>query len=480
LNYIGQPPTDSTIWSRQSARKRAQHLAGLRSGAFFETFDSYKLAVRDLNHLLGVSPAGKNGWYVSLTDLEHPDRKHFRLHDLLWAIENPAENPFYEFFAPRLAAIIKEFAPTHIGFSLNYLCQAFTTLAMTGFLRAEFPDLKLILGGSLIPSWLSNHPTLPRHFPQFAAIVPEPGEEVLPGLILGENAPPIPAGSRGCAWEAENATPEFADFPLEDYLSPQYIAPFSFTRGCYWNACAFCAEKVEGRRFGMLPTSQAIAQLKHLETATRPRLFHFSDNSLPPVVMKALAENPLQTPWYGFIRFIPEFLDPGFCRALKAAGCAMLQLGLESGNPEVLQRMNKGIGPDSAAQSLKNLKEAGIGTFVYILFGTPFEGPESARQTMEFIAGHHEYVDFLNVAIFSMPSKCEEAAHLVTRPFSPGDLHLFYEFSHPQGWNRTEVRRFLEREFKNHPAIRPIILREPPSFTSNHAPLFLLKNTRRP
>jgi hypothetical protein len=34
------------------------------------------------------------------------------------------------------------------------------------------------------------------------------------------------------------------------------------------------------------------------------------------------------------------------------------------------------------------------------------------------------------------------------------------------------VRRFLDREFARHPAIRKIINRQPPYFTSNHAPFF--------
>jgi hypothetical protein len=34
------------------------------------------------------------------------------------------------------------------------------------------------------------------------------------------------------------------------------------------------------------------------------------------------------------------------------------------------------------------------------------------------------------------------------------------------------VRRFLDREWKRHPLIAPILRRDPPIFTSNHAPFF--------
>jgi len=36
------------------------------------------------------------------------------------------------------------------------------------------------------------------------------------------------------------------------------------------------------------------------------------------------------------------------------------------------------------------------------------------------------------------------------------------------------VRRFLENEFKRHSAVSSILKKDPPVFTSNHAPFFLM------
>jgi hypothetical protein len=44
---------------------------------------------------------------------------------------------------------------------------------------------------------------------------------------------------------------------------------------------------------------------------------------------------------------------------------------------------------------------------------------------------------------------------------------------HPRGWDRKKVRLFLNNEFKKDPAIAPIVAKDPPIFTSNHAPFFL-------
>jgi len=71
-----------------------------------------------------------------------------------------------------------------------------------------------------------------------------------------------------------------------------------------------------------------------------------------------------------------------------------------------------------------------------------------------------------------MPLFGDEAAAHGTGLFYEGDLSLYTGFSHPSGWHRGKVRRFLEQEFKRHPAIAPILKRDPPLFTSNHAPFF--------
>ena len=125
-----------------------------------------------------------------------------------------------------------------------------------------------------------------------------------------------------------------------------------------------------------------------------------------------------------------------------------------------------------ASRALENLKKAGVGTYVYLLFGTPVETETEARRTLEFTVRHSGQMDYLNLAIFNLPAYGSEAENLETQKFYEGDLSLYSSFSHPRGWNRNLVRAFLDKEFKRHPAIAPIVRREPPIFTSNHAPFF--------
>jgi hypothetical protein len=193
--------------------------------------------------------------------------------------------------------------------------------------------------------------------------------------------------------------------------------------------------------------------------------------------MAALAASPVGAPWYGFARVTADLADPEFCRQLRASGCVMLKLGLESGDQGLLDALGKGIELETAARALAALTAAGIGTYVYLLFGTPKEDPASARKTLAFVAGHSACIAFLNLAVFNLPVNCEEAHGLDLRAFYDGDLSLYTDFVHPHGWGRREVKAFLAGEFTRHPAIRPILLRQPPLFTSNHAPLLHMAHT---
>ena len=190
-----------------------------------------------------------------------------------------------------------------------------------------------------------------------------------------------------------------------------------------------------------------------------------------------LIDHPPGLPWYGFVRITGQLTDPTFVRGLKVSGCVMLKLGVESGDQKVLDALGKGIDVETVCQALDTIHGAGIATYVYLLFGTPPENETRARRTLNFTLRHAASIDYLNLAIFNLPAHSDEAGGLDTLDFYEGDLSLYREFNHPQGWNRDRVRRFLSKTFKKPSAIRRILNNDPPFFTSNHAP-FLISSSK--
>ena len=52
-----------------------------------------------------------------------------------------------------------------------------------------------------------------------------------------------------------------------------------------------------------------------------------------------------------------------------------------------------------------------------------------------------------------MPQNSPDAQKFATSLHYEGELSLYTGFSHPKGWDRPKVRRFLEMEFKRQPAV---------------------------
>jgi radical SAM superfamily enzyme YgiQ (UPF0313 family) len=458
FHRIQHPMSDPDPWSRRAQRHLSHHLAFLTQGKAFSNLDRYIRTVKDLNRVVQTAQPQFEG-SVTLVDYEDRRFSPVRSADLIRAAENPEHNPFFDYFSARLDGLLKDRQPSLIGLSLNYLSQALCTFAIVGYIRKKAPGLRIIMGGGLVTSWMAT----PEWHNPFGGLIDE--------LIAGPGEKPL-LSSQGIERLKEGYGPEYESFTHNRYLSPGFILPYSASRGCYWNRCSFCPEHAEGNRYHPTPPHQVITELEALIRQTKPVLVHLLDNALSPALLRQLCQSPISVPWYGFTRFFEDLTDLDFCLALKRSGCSLLKLGLESGDQMVLDRMGKGIDLKKASTALQNLKKAGVATYLYLLFGTPAEDLLRARQTLDFIAQHHRLIKFLNLAIFNLPINSPDSMSLETEDFYEGDLSLYRQFRHPLGWQRKKVRQFLDQEFKRHQAIAPILRRNPPFFTSNHAPFF--------
>ena len=467
LHLLHQPVPPEKLndtWSKRAFRNRARNLSSMKDPVLYRYIDRYKRTVRDISRIMAqVSPSGTT---VGLANYEHEKLSPLRSSDLLTVAERPELVPFYPYFRSRLEGLFREKEPSFVGISVNYLSQALCAFSIAGFIRKEFPGLKIILGGGLVTSWLKNPRWKNSFFGLVDHLVAGPGEYQLLSLLGLDDM------------KKEPQMPDYLSLPRDNYFSPGFILPYSASTGCYWSKCEFCPEKAEGNPYVPIPAQQVIADLKSLAEKTAPVLIHLLDNAISPALLDALSADNIGVPWYGFTRISPHLTDPDFCVSLKRAGCVMLKLGIESGDQDVLDRLQKGINVEQASVVLRNLKKAGISTYIYLIFGTPAEKEAGARKTLEFTVKHRDSIDFLNLAIFNMPICGVPIPGIETRSFYDGDLSLYTDFTHPDGWDRKRVRLFLENEFRRHPAVSAILKNDPPVFTSNHAPLFVMGNQR--
>ncbi|MCG6534402.1 MAG: radical SAM protein [Syntrophales bacterium LBB04] len=459
------PEKSDSAWTKRAFRNYDSNLSSLREAPLYRNPDRYSRAVKDIGRVLSViSPSGTK---VSIVNYDHDELSPLRSGDLLAAAERPELNPYYPFFRSRIEELFREKEPLFVGISLTYLSQALSAFSMIGFIRREFPGVKVIMGGGLVTSWVTNLQVKNPFSGLIDHVVSGPGEYQLLS-ILGLKAS-----------DEETWRPDYNVFPRTRYLSPGFILPYSASMGCYWNRCSFCPEKAEGNQYIPIPAGQVVSDLKYLTKKTAPVLIHFLDNAISPALFNALLADNAGIPWYGFARIDQHLADPDFCMSLKKSGCVMLKLGIESGDQAVLDALGKGIMVEMSSRVLKNLKKAGIATYVYLLFGTHAETEARAEETLAFTIRHGDSIDFLNLAIFNMPLCGKRDPEIETKGFYAGDLSLYTDFIHPGGWDRKSVRQFLDTKFKRHPAVSAILKHEPPVFTSNHAPFFVMGHGQR-
>ncbi len=460
MSLLKCPVEADDTWSRRASKHLDSNVSALLHPNLYKHIDRYSRAVNDIDRVLD-QVARAHGVALSLVNYQDLSLSPLRSSDLIRVSEQPERSPFYGYFRERLSAVFEDEEPSIVGISLNYLSQAIPAFSMIGLIRKLCPDARLVLDGGLVTSWLSN--------PGWR----NPFDGLVDNMVTGPGEGPL-LDILGLSPSDGHASPDYSPFHEKPYLSPGFVLPYSASNGCYWSRCTFCPEKAEGGSYSPFPLEESISDIEGLIERDNPCLIHFLDNAMSPALLTAIVDNPPGIPWYGFARITRQLTDPDFCRSLKRSGCVMLKIGLESGDQGVLDALDKGIDLTDASMALKNLRDAGIGTYIYLLFGTPAETYREAKNTLDYVTEHHEYIGYLNLAIFNMPAYGPDAPGLDTEDFYSGDLTLYRQFRHPGGWDRKHVRKFLDREFRRNPAIQAILRRDPPVFTSNHAPFFVM------
>jgi hypothetical protein len=464
---------------QRALKHRDESLALVRSAAAGRNFARYATAVRYLNRLLAVWDAPSGGERLTLGDYQFPELSPFAPEDLERVASGEFRTLFSEFFQSNLLPRIVVAAPRIIAISINFIHQAIPAFELTGLLRQALPHAVLVAGGGLITSWQDPLRQLALRLSPFDHIVFGPGEATLTALAQGHAPADYALKDAGCI----DFVPDFSFARIGEYLSPRPILPLTASRGCYWRKCLFCPEAAAPiHPYRTFPPAGLPALMRSVADAYGISHIQLTDNAVPVKMLKALAEHGGELAginWFGFVRFEAVFEDADFVRGLAQSGCRMLQVGLESGSQQVLDRLGKGVRLESAARILKNLAAAGIASYVYILLGTPGETEADAEMTLAFLEAHASEIGFLNISIMNLPRASglldnpEQYGIAASEPVSADNpLGLYQKFQPENDWDRAAARRFLERRLLGSPLIRAIVNRNPPLFTSNHAIFF--------
>lgn len=168
------------------------------------------------------------------------------------------------------------------------------------------------------------------------------------------------------------------------YFSTNMVA----SRGCPYQ-CNWCAKPISGNKFHLRPAAAVAEEMKHLKTRAAVQHVWFGDDvfALNQHWVRQFAEEVVardaSVPFK--IQSRANLMSDETVRHLKAAGCAEVWMGVESGSQKVLNAMDKGLDLQSVVAARRRLKEANIRACYFLQFGYPGETWTELRQTIDLV-----------------------------------------------------------------------------------------------
>jgi anaerobic magnesium-protoporphyrin IX monomethyl ester cyclase len=160
------------------------------------------------------------------------------------------------------------------------------------------------------------------------------------------------------------------------------------SRGCPYH-CNWCAKPISGNKFHLRPAAAVAEEMKKLKVHAGVQHIWFGDDvfALNQHWMQEFA-NEVTTrdavvPFK--IQSRADLMSEQTVQHLKAAGCAEVWMGVESGAQSVLNAMDKGLSLPSVILARQRLKEAGIRACYFLQLGYPGETWNELLETITFV-----------------------------------------------------------------------------------------------
>ncbi len=175
------------------------------------------------------------------------------------------------------------------------------------------------------------------------------------------------------------------DFPPFRPPNEASSALIRVTRGCPWNRCEFCT-MYKGTRFQMRPLEDVkrdVDTAAEIFLGSRTVFIADSDSLVRKDIVEIMEYVREKFPdaeritSYGRARTL-RVLGPERLKRIREAGLTRIHMGLESGDKETLEMMQKGVGPEEMIAGGKAAREAGLDLSLYVLIGAG--GPDRLRE----------------------------------------------------------------------------------------------------
>jgi radical SAM superfamily enzyme YgiQ (UPF0313 family) len=318
--------------------------------------------------------------------------------------------------------------------------------------RSVFPEIRTVFGGAHVSALRER---VLRDFPVVDFVVVGEGELTLaelieagsngaasvPGLVCRDtDGEPIFTGFREQgldldslpfpAYEKLAGYPEAYQLPIFNYPKAPNTSCIS-SRGCPY-ACSYCDRSVFRRTFRYNSADYLYRHLCYLKERFGIRHVNFYDDQFTfnreriEEFCWLMIEKPLGMTFNCAVR--AEHIDEELLHRMKAAGCWMASLGIETGDEELLAQHRQNADLHMLADKIRMIKKTGIRTKGLLMMGLPGENEESIRKSMEYV--------------FSLPIDDFNLAKFTPFPGSPiyENIHQLGTFD--EDWEKMDCMQF--------------------------------------
>lgn len=177
-------------------------------------------------------------------------------------------------------------------------------------------------------------------------------------------------------------------FPLKKYVFPLQIRPVYTcviaSLGCPYS-CSFCIPGTLGYRKRLV--SNVIEELEHVwslgidEVLFQDSTFTADGKYVQNLCLQMIRKK-LKMHWICLTRV--DRVDKKTLVLMRKAGCHSIQFGVESGEEEILQKIDKRITKNMAKKAFNLCREIGIKTNGFFILGIPGETENTILKTINF------------------------------------------------------------------------------------------------
>ncbi len=163
---------------------------------------------------------------------------------------------------------------------------------------------------------------------------------------------------------------------------------FEISRGCKFS-CRFCNKIMYGEKLRSKSKEQICKEVTQAVEKCNVKTGYFidldflSNGEIAEALCEYLIRKKYKFKWACQTR--PDLLDVEVLKKMKAAGCTLIHMGIETGLQKLLDYLNKNMTIEKVHQAVKFCREAGIKTLAFFIFGLPDETDADRKEILKSV-----------------------------------------------------------------------------------------------